>query len=230
VVIKFYINKSEVLRYLKYSGEEVDKITNDLINECIEEIKADKNANFVFNIFDISKSHNKIYVEDSTLIFRGKDIYNHLKSSEKCAIMASTLGSGIDKKIRYYSKVDLTKSIVMDACATAAIESLCDETEKIIKKIAAQEGFNITFRYSPGYGDFSIDIQPEIIKVLNAHRQIGLTVTNNYMLVPRKSVTAVIGFCRNEVSSKSMGCRDCSSYKNCVYVKKGDQCGLKRTN
>ena len=43
-----------------------------------------------------------------------------------------------------------------------------------------------------GYGNWPLEIQPELGKIIKTE-QIGLQVTENYLLFPRKSVTAIIG-------------------------------------
>ncbi len=48
--------------------------------------------------------------------------------------MAATLGSEVDRKILYYEKVNMTKAVILDACATTAIEEYCDFIEDEVKK------------------------------------------------------------------------------------------------
>ncbi len=56
------------------------------------------------------------------------------------------------------------------------------------------------WRFSPGYGDCPLSAQRSIVNsVLNATRLIGLTVTPTSLLIPTKSVTAVIGLFDGEV-------------------------------
>jgi cobalamin-dependent methionine synthase I len=43
---------------------------------------------------------------------------------------------------------------------------------------------------SPGYGDFGLEDQPQLLE-LSGGAALGITVTENFMMVPRKSVTAV---------------------------------------
>ncbi|MCL1940604.1 MAG: hypothetical protein FWG09_01570, partial [Synergistaceae bacterium] len=81
---------------------------------------------------------------------------------------------------------------VLDACATQLIEESCDEIERQICAEAAASGLVSVPRFSPGYGDFPLDIQPCFLKALNAGRTIGLTCTEHHILLPRKSVTALI--------------------------------------
>ncbi|RKD26525.1 Vitamin B12 dependent methionine synthase, activation domain [Caminicella sporogenes DSM 14501] len=219
------IDKREVLRYLGYKNGAVDSKIDKMINECIVELKEIAKTNFVFNIFDISKKNNEVFIGNKIFKLEGRDIVKHLKNSEKCAVMAATLGSEVDKKIMYYGKIDLVKSIVFDACATAGIEALCDSVETIIKKIAANNGYYITSRYSPGYGDFPINVQFKILELLTAFQNIGLTITDSCILVPRKSVTALIGFSKKGNITEKKDCKNCRLFKNCLFIKEGDNCG-----
>ncbi len=191
------INYNEVLHYLGYKGQKADKNTEELIDECICELSDIAQRKYAYDFFDTTREDGQIKLKGSILSFSGKDIKRHLQYSVRCTVMAVTLGLEVDKRIAFYSRMDLSKGIVMDACASAAVEALCDEVENKIGAQAAQEGFYITSRYSPGYGDFPLELQHEISSVLDAYRKIGLSVTENSLLIPRKSVTAVIGLQKN---------------------------------
>lgn len=226
--IDLAIDKNEVLRYLGYGSKEADKITDGIIDECLEEMLEIARTNFVYNIYEIKKEEENIHFQNSKFKIEGRDIYKHLQDSQKCAIMAVTLGNEVDKRIRYYSKVDLTKSLIFDACATAGIEALCDRVESVIRKIAINNGCNATSRYSPGYGDLSIEIQPKILNLLDTQKHIGLTVTDSYILIPRKSVTALIGI-GEDVKVEKHSCKACRLHENCLFAKEGDSCGNTKT-
>ena len=55
------------------------------------------------------------------------------------------------------------------------------------------EGETLVPRYSPGFGDFPLTAQREILSVLDAARAIGVSLTDTLLMVPSKSVSAVIG-------------------------------------
>lgn len=220
-----HIDKKEVLRYLGYKKGKIDDNINLLIDECINELTKISNYKYIFKIFNINKSEEKIELLDSNLIFKGKDILEHLKNSNMCAVMAVTLGSDVDTKIRYYEKINLTKALILDACASTGIEWVCDEVQKEIKEEAEKSDLGITYRYSPGYGDFSIDIQSKIINSLDAQKKIGLTVTEDNILIPRKSVTAIIGFQDKRIKVFNPGCRKCNNFARCQYKEGGSHCG-----
>ena len=50
-----------------------------------------------------------------------------------------------------------------------------------------------TFRFSPGYADFPLEVQPKLLEILDAPRRIGLTVSPSLLLIPTKSVTCILG-------------------------------------
>lgn len=220
------IDKSEVLRYLGHKNQDIDNELDNLIDKCIEEIKKESRPLYIYKVFDVEKSKEGIKVIGTNLILKGNDIYNHLKKAKKCAIMAATLGVSIDNKIRITGKLDMTKSFILDATATDMIEKVCDKAEEEIIDIAKNEGFKTNFRYSPGYGDLPIDIQAEIISILNANKSIGLTTTPSSILIPRKSVTAIVGFLEPDtIVNKRRSCTTCNLRKTCNFRKDGGSCG-----
>jgi len=233
------IDKKEVLRYLGGNAKNNDEVTDRLIDEGIDEIKKMSVPKSQFRIFDIKKNQNNIQILNSILILKGKDIIKHLIHSKKVAIMAVTLGIQVDKRIKYYSNIDLTKAVILDACATTYIEAISDNLESEIKEIANKSNCNLTYRFSPGYGDFSLVVQDNILKVLNSSRTMGLTVSNEHILIPSKSVTAIIGF-EDKSIKKPTGkvqkradnekCKTCLRYKNCIYLQEGTFCEFRKKN
>lgn len=219
------IEVKEVLRYLGYKNQSLNDETMKLVDECIREVHEYIKENYVYGFYDINKVSGEVQLVNTNVILQGKDIYNHLKNSKRCAIMAVTAGSVMDFKIRYYEKVNLTKALILDACATTAVESVCDEVEEQIKKEALNMGFGITWRYSPGYGDLPINLQPKLLNLLEAQKKIGLTASESYILLPRKSVTAIIGFQSLDIDRKKSGCDICSNFQYCQFRKEGNYCG-----
>lgn len=213
------IDKAEALRYIGYKSKVVDKDTNKSLNESITELQEISELKYVYRIFDIKKVDTSISFEDKINI-KSHDLANLFKNCDKAAVLATTIGFEVEKRIRYYSMTNLSKSIVFDACAAAYIEALCDYIEGEIKELAAMEGCGITYRYSPGYGDVPLSHQSEILVALNAEKLIGLSALETSILVPRKSVTAFIGFNKtNETYKKS--CLDCTFYNNCSFTREG---------
>ena len=219
------IPKKEVLRYLGHKNQEINGNIDRLIDETIEEAKELIAPKKVVARYRITIKDTGVYLDNTNLVLTGEDIKNHLKYSKDIYIMAVTLGSVIEKKIAYYEKIDLTKAIILDSCATTAVEEFCNYIEEDIKKIAENENMGITFRYSPADGDLPIDIQKDFLDTLNATKVIGLTVSRHNLLMPRKSVTAIIGLIPKDKELNKRTCEVCSNYENCKFRKEGVSCG-----
>jgi len=215
-----YLDKLEILRYLGYNNQNIDINIEKYINECIDEIKALSQKRFVYANYKIEKEDH-LALKDTTFTSNSKDLAKHLSQSSYCTLMAASLGLEVDKKIAYYTKFNMTKSLILDACASTAIESLCNEVEEKIRQEAYGQGYHITNRFSPGYGDFPITLQKELVTILRAYPKMGLTVNESSIMLPRKSVTALIGWQKEQCTSTLNNCNKCLK-KDCLYRKDKD--------
>lgn len=220
-----YIDKNEVLRYLGYKGQILDENTKDLIEKCVDEIKTLIKERYIYKFFEIQKFDEKTILKDCTLELSGKDIAAHLKYSDICVLLAVTLGSAVDTKIRYYEKSNMTRALILDACATTAVEEICDRVCRIIEEKVKTQGKILTSRFSPGYGDLPLGVQGDFISVLEANKAIGLTASAHNILIPRKSVTAIIGVINEEDKSEGKTCLNCGKYSDCEFRRRNGSCG-----
>ena len=229
IISSVTVEKSEVLRYLGHNGQKIDNDLNSKINQCIKETKNEIDTKYVYQIYDIKKdlNLNTVQFENTNLILKSKDISELLRDCDKCVLMCATLGFNIEKNIRRYSYNNLTKGIIIDACATTSIEEVCDLVQDSILDKVAKEEKSLTMRYSPGYGDLDISANRDILNVLDAHRKIGVTVTNTGIIIPRKSVVALIGITNKKIGKVKRTCENCSNRFNCEYRRKADGCGGK---
>lgn len=223
---KILENKHEVLRYLGYRNQLIDKLTNDLIEESMNEMRDLIRPRYIYKFFNIKRREEEIYLSNSNFNLVGESIKKHLSKSEECILIAVTLGNGVDTKIRYYEKISMAKALILDACATVAIEEVCDKVCEELKEKMQSENKTLTLRYSPGYGDLPIDIQKSFLTILDTGNTIGLTASSHNILIPRKSVTSIVGVV--EKDEKNMGkhhCLECNKYENCIFRKEDDKCG-----
>ena len=226
VEIELNISKKEVLRYLGYKiNSIVDDKTDRLIDECVNEVKEIARKNYSYRFYNIAVDNGLLLLETG-VSFKGEDIISHLKDCSKCWVIAVTLGINVDNRLRLYNKTELSKALVFDACASVAIESLCDVVNSLIRRIASNNGFGITTRYSPGYGDLSLEHQRDILTLIEGGK-IGLTCNDENILIPRKSITAIIGMGK-DVKEDNKSCDICSFQNNCLFVKDGDVCATER--
>ncbi|NLD19280.1 MAG: methionine synthase [Clostridiales bacterium] len=152
----------------------------------------------------------------------GFSIERHLEKCHKAAVLAATLGVGVDNLVRRVQITDMAMALVLDCGASILIQQICDDFEKAIK--TELSGF-LTSRFSPGYGDYGIQYQGQISELLDAPRKIGLAVTRDSLMIPRKSITAVIGISDVPVKGRLAGCDECMLKNKCELKKEGKFCG-----
>ncbi|MBP9988186.1 MAG: Vitamin B12 dependent methionine synthase activation subunit [Ruminococcus sp.] len=176
------INRSEILRY---AGCDKD-FQLDLIDECLSELKNKLSYKVCFVEFEISE--NDKFSDLGFVKTASSDLRKNLDGCRKIILFAATIGIEIDRLIAKYNRISPSKALIFQAIGAERIESLCDVFCNEVK-----EKYEIKPRYSPGYGDLSLEIQKKIFDVLDCPRKIGLTLNDSLLMSPSKSVTAIIG-------------------------------------
>lgn len=218
------INKQEVFRYLGIRGK-ADENTEKLFYECEKLLLENISPRYIMSCFDIEVSEN-VSLLGTNMCLEGESIKAHLLECSRVVLFCVTLSSKADLLIRQMQVSDLAKGVIIDCCASAAVEQLCDLIQEQLINDYVGEGEYITSRFSPGYGDLSIEIQGEFLNLLDAPRKIGLSASQNNILMPRKSVTAIVGISDKPQKKLSSSCDACNMEKTCEFRKRGEHCGL----
>lgn len=121
-----------------------------------------------------------------TAAFGSDALATHLQGCAESALLAATLGAEVDQMIRRAEAVDTLHAAALHACAAAKIEAYCDDIQASMPEARRP-------RFSPGYADFPLSAQQTLLRLTDAGRRIGLYLTGSCMLVPSKSITAVMG-------------------------------------
>ncbi len=212
-----YINRSEALRFMKYGGEPTGEFLK-LLETCEREVASAASPAFTYKVFETSEAQ---------AFLEGKDVRCHLEGCDRVILLGATLGIGIDRYISRLQVTDITCAMIADAVASAFIEEYCKEVDALLSK--EFEPSFLTWRFSPGYGDYPIEYQKEILRVIEAQKRIGLHLTDSFMLLPVKSVTAVIGVSKTPVKKEKQNCAVCNLRDTCTFRKEGEHCGNKGT-
>lgn len=223
------IKREDVLKYLGSNNKAFDHQLEELLESCITEIKEIAKPLYTYETFNIEVDSQGVKLVNQELYFKGNSIITHLQDSMECVILAATLGVEVDRRIKRYQLTSLTRAVILDACASATIEALCDEAQEEIRSQCKLRGLFITSRFSPGYGDLAIEYQPRILQCLKGEQKIGLMVTDENILVPRKSVTAIIGLTKTMAEEIPSGCGDCKA-RFCIYRREENICADSRSN
>ena len=82
------------------------------------------------------------------------------------------------------------RAVMLQALGTERVESLCDI---FCEDFGIDNSVVLKPRFSPGYGDLSLDTQKDIFSVLNCPKNIGVYLNDSLLMSPSKSVTAFAG-------------------------------------
>lgn len=220
--------RAEALRLLGVSGEPEAALSDEL-ELCYAEMRRHSSPRAVYKIFGIRAADEAVEITPE-LRLCGAELAELCKDCRRAALLAATLGAGVDRLIARAQAESISRAMILDACASAEIERLCDESEPAIMAEAARGGAEpgaeiwLTMRFSPGYGGVAPDESAKIIEALNARRAIGLSLTHSGMLVPIKSVTAVIGIA-DRPQKRYRSCAACAAADDCPYRQRGAYCG-----
>ena len=163
--------RSEILRYLGYRKESPREDIEAAIDRIEKEVEAASKPRTV-----------KIEVSSDTLPLHSETVRKAVRGCKRAVIFAATLGADVDRLIMQKECSNISEAVIAGAVAAAIIEEVCDKL---------QSEYDSYPRVSPGYGDFPLSAQENILKMLDASTKIGLSITDALMLVPTKSVTAI---------------------------------------
>lgn len=206
--------REETLRYLRYTDQALTDEQNALIDTAIAEVIEQAVPRTVHRVFEL-KEKNGLLAVDAALDLHYADLQKLLAGCGSCLLVAGTLGARLDQRMRYYSNFDMTRYVIMDAAANAYVEEICDRLQESLPFS------DLTFRFSPGYGDVPISLQKQLLEVLDTGRRIGLTLTSQMLMVPQKSISGIVGIGRN---SKQKSCSGCIRYDDCEYRRNSTVC------
>ena len=218
------LDQNEILRYLGYKDSGVTEQIQKLLDRCEKETLQLIQPKFVYQRFPIEKLSDGIHVAGTPLILKGKDIAEHLKNCEEVFLMGATVGMALDRWIRRYMISEPDAGVVLDSCGIQAVEQISDLAEREMEAIVSEEGLHLTWRFSPGYGDLPLETQQDLVRVLDLPKRIGVSLSESFLMIPSKSVTAILGIQDTKKDVRENKCDFCNNKERCLFRKRGTRC------
>lgn len=183
-------NRREILRYAMCPGC-TEQGMLDLMEDCIKE--CDTFASFSYRVcyapLPVAGIDAATGEVDLTHIkTTSKSLAGNLEGCKEVILFAATVGPGIDRLIKKHSKLDPVRALFMQAIGAERVETLCN-------LFCDTYPDKLRPRFSPGFGDLTLSIQPEVLKILNAGKNLSITLDDGFLMSPSKSVTAFAGIC-----------------------------------
>jgi hypothetical protein len=191
--IDIQIDREEVLRYLGYrAGHKAEPRISSLVDRHTRSAYPLIEPQYSYVIRDVEHVEwDRVFIED--VVFESRIIAQLMQRCQKAAIFAVTIGGLLERKARRLAeKGQILEAAIVDAVGSEAAEAAAAAVQNRVRDIADAWGLGISNRFSPGYCDWDISQQEMVFRALNG-RSTGVTLTKNCLMVPRKSVSGVIG-------------------------------------
>ena len=214
---KVNVDAREVYRYLGYRQSLPDPSVAERVEECIRQIQEASQLRYYCRRFPIEIDSSKESIKIEGVTFVSGDLIRHLKGCVEAFVFGATIGVGADRLIARSGVNNMMEAAMFQAAGAAYIEAYCDEIDLRIKEMIKNEGREARARFSPGYGDFVLDDQRKLFDLLDLTKHTGISLTDGMLMMPSKSVTAIIGVTCEAAASDERGKgngmpdHDCSS-------------------
>lgn len=226
------VDRAEMLRYLGYRGQELEPALAHRIDAVVEELErrcAPRGSWALFPLGEpqvVEDGTPRLALEGSAVVLEGLDIFRHLRGARYAAVLACTLGLENERMLRTLGSQRPLEGAVLDAACSSLIEEAVSALDALVAEHARARGFSTNRRFSPGYGDLPLACQPQLLAAANATRLAGISATATDLLVPSKSVTALIGWFAGEPADADEGprCGSCPARGGCPFLSRGETC------
>ena len=214
------LDRAEALRYLAIARPDAGSL--EAIEPVAAALEQALTPRFTFAVFPVRRTPEGAALEGSGLVLPGRMARTMLRECSDAVLLLCTLGAGFEAQLRAASARDMAQAAMLDACGSAYVEAGCDEAEKAIAARFPEK--YLTDRFSPGYGDLPLELQPALCAALDSQRRLGVTVTESLLMVPMKTVSAVIGLADTPQPARVRGCQCCARRETCEFRKNGQTC------
>ena len=185
------VNKSEIYRYLGYkTGMDLPKEIETSVEEILDNVLKQSVPKVCYKYFETKVGEQ---VDFGFVNVESKELASNLEGCTETVIFGATIGIYTDRQIQKEQILSPVRALIYQAVGAAVVEAVCDDFNEWIRQKEKEKGRDICPRFSPGYGDVSLSIQKSIFQELSLAKLAGITLTDSLLMIPEKSVTAIIG-------------------------------------
>ncbi|MBR5182382.1 MAG: Vitamin B12 dependent methionine synthase activation subunit [Clostridiales bacterium] len=213
------IPENEVRRYMGFRGPvKASPETDAMVKKAVISLEKDCSPKYVAKEFPVSIEGTSVHIADITIESRA--LSRNLMGCTCCILFAATAGPACDMLVKRAAVTSSAYSSCCQAAGAAAIEAYCDFINEKIKNEYETKGLYARPRFSPGYGDLSLSHQKDWFRLLDITKNTGIELTDSLLMVPTKSVTAVIGLSPDKLPCIKQGCESCTMSATCAFSRK----------
>ncbi len=200
--IPFTISQKDVLREFRIPEvRSLKDMPDSNVAECIKTAMDAAytliNGKGIYRTFEVKSAEaGRVNIPESESIFFGKNIAGLLKNCSYVTLLACTIGPELEARVEELKGEKPADAYFLEIVGGWMADYMAQRLDERIEREILESGFSRTRRYSPGYGDWNLQSQGEMVRLTQANK-IGISLTETFIMIPRKSVTAAIGWVRN---------------------------------
>ena len=147
----------------------------------------------------------------------GPALAGSLRGSNAIVLFLVTIGSELESAATMLmNKGEELHGYLLDRIGSFAVESMAEDLEKRLRLGETSMGRSVSMRYSPGYCDTPIEEQAKLDKAIG-FANIGVRLTESYVMVPQKSISGIIGIGPKGLFSDTRSPCEICNLKECDY-------------
>jgi hypothetical protein len=176
-------------------------------------------AAIVYEFHIISRLSYEGVVLENGIVLNGSLFNSILKSAREIAAVVCTIGRRLEERVAYFSaQKDSLRALLLDGIGSAAADSLVQKVCDVMRHEASSIGYQASSRISPGTPGFPISEQWKLFQLVPGE-QIGVHLSSSLLMIPRKSVSTIIGIGPNmPIWTEAERCNRCNLNKSCLYT------------
>jgi len=205
------IDSKQILNQIGYEDEYKPSVKiKSLVDDYIENYHNLVEYAYSYTFRDIESVHGDCVDIGDSVTLESKVISRLAKRCDRFAVFVLTIGDHLEEMVAYLAENGLVlQATVLDAVGSGAAEELANLVEDRIRDIVSYQDQNISRRFSPGYCDWDVSQQEMLFRILNDDTA-GVILTEEYLMLPRKSVSGIIGIGGYESEVEDYNpCRSC---------------------
>ena len=191
-----------------------------LIQEILASVKKNRllEPAVAYEYYTVNSMNGSQISLDSGEAINGPLIPAIFPEAKELAIILCTIGPKLEKQVTDYSKSkEAMRGMILDGIGSTAVDMMTLEVLRRLTGEVSSRGYEISSPVNPGMPGFPLTEQWNLLGLVNAD-EISVSLTASGVLVPRKSVSMVIGIGpRMTRWTPAQVCARCSLRETCYY-------------
>jgi len=169
----------------------------------------------LYTILPVREFYHQTVVLDGGAIFEGPLVARALAGATEAALVVCTIGPALEEQVGALFAADSVRAMALDGAGTAAVGEVARQIVAQICEEASSRGLGTGMRASPGQEGWPIEQQRVFFDLVPA-QGIGVQLTESCLMLPRKSVSVVVGL-GPEMRPDTVTCDFCSKREHCQW-------------